>query len=310
MSNLQKSFAKSRVERHVPLAVAFDEVEEERFQGNDDDNHDNAVAEHHELSSENNTTRVNADVPDDASYSSSGTIRPSSSVTKSLFSHRRSRYVPTHALVYQGFFPHSGLIPSLSWLTPSIQSRAAWECLPWSNFFERELFLDDDYDDEDINGAIHVTHHVYLTPPKPGGPLFVMHHGAGSSGLSFAAVTAEIKKTLPEAGVLSLDTREHGETTVRRKISTGNEASNDTTNGAAVDMRLGTLSQDLVAVVRLTQDRMQWTELPDIVLVGHSLGGAVVTDVAKKGELGAKVLAYAVLDVVEGTLQAPITDVD
>jgi len=37
------------------------------------------------------------------------------------------------------------------------------------------------------------------------------------------------------------------------------------------------------------------------VLVGHSLGGAVVTDVAKRGELGDKVLGYAVLDVVEGS---------
>jgi protein phosphatase methylesterase 1 len=40
--------------------------------------------------------------------------------------------------------------------------------------------------------------------------------------------------------------------------------------------------------------------MPDLVLVGHSLGGAVITDVAKNGELGSKVLAHAVLDVVEG----------
>lgn len=45
---------------------------------------------------------------------------------------------------------------------------------------------------------------------------------------------------------------------------------------------------------------MGWEALPDLVLVGHSLGGAVVVDAAKKGELGTKVLAYAVLDVVEG----------
>lgn len=136
-----------------------------------------------------------------------------------------------------------------------------------------------------------------------------MHHGAGSSGLTFAVVTAEIRKHLPEAGVLSLDTREHGETTVRRATSTtttatttaeGGDTSNDDN---IIDMRLETLSRDLVAVVRLTQERMQWNELPDIVLVGHSLGGAVVTDVAKNGELGAKVLAYAVLDVVEGILR-------
>ena len=66
------------------------------------------------------------------------------------------------------------------------------------------------------------------------------------------------------------------------------------------DFRLETLSQDLLFVINETKTRMRWEKLPDIILVGHSLGGAVVTDVARKGELGAKLLAYAVLDVVEG----------
>ena len=46
---------------------------------------------------------------------------------------------------------------------------------------------------------------------------------------------------------------------------------------------------------------MSWTTLPDIVLVGHSLGGAVVVDFASRALLGAAVLGYAVLDVVEGS---------
>lgn len=66
------------------------------------------------------------------------------------------------------------------------------------------------------------------------------------------------------------------------------------------DYRLETLSRDLVFVVRETQAKMRWQDMPDLVLVGHSLGGAVITDVAKNGELGNKVLAHAVLDVVEG----------
>jgi len=40
--------------------------------------------------------------------------------------------------------------------------------------------------------------------------------------------------------------------------------------------------------------------MPDVILVGHSLGGAVVTEVAKIGALGKAVQGYAVLDVVEG----------
>jgi protein phosphatase methylesterase 1 len=71
-----------------------------------------------------------------------------------------------------------------------------------------------------------------------------------------------------------------------------------------LDLSLETLSKDLVHAVRKTQARMKWEQLPDIVLVGHSLGGAVITDVAKNGELGPKVLAHAVLDVVEGESSA------
>ena len=132
-------------------------------------------------------------------------------------------------------------------------------------------------------------HHAYLTSPRIGGPLFVTHHGAGSSGLSFAAFTKEIRALLPDAGVLSLDCRGHGLTV-------------QTPEPDITDLELGVLSSDLGFVVKATQDQMHWKTSPDIVLIGHSLGGAVTTDLAKKGMLNPKVLAYAVLDVVEGKL--------
>ena len=135
-----------------------------------------------------------------------------------------------------------------------------------------------------------------------------MHHGAGSSGLSFAACADEIRKILPNAGILSLDARGHGRTTT---APVANSTDHETPSLAAaaqleaegqiqLDLTLETLSKDLVYVISKTQARMGWEKLPDIVLVGHSLGGAVITDVAKNGELGPKLLAYAVLDVVEG----------
>lgn len=55
-------------------------------------------------------------------------------------------------------------------------------------------------------------------------------------------------------------------------------------------------------MVRLVQEKMGWDDLPGCILVGHSLGGAVVVEVAKGGALGDKVLGFAVLDVVEGEL--------
>lgn len=72
-----------------------------------------------------------------------------------------------------------------------------------------------------------------------------------------------------------------------------------------------TLSRDLIYIVKKTKEKLKWDSIPPLVLVGHSLGGAVVTHVAKSGELGSNVLAYAVLDVVEGTLielKTPLLD--
>jgi protein phosphatase methylesterase 1 len=114
-----------------------------------------------------------------------------------------------------------------------------------------------------------------------------MHHGGGSSGLSFAVVGAEIRKRLPSAGILALDCRGHGSTVAP--------------DDAALDLSLDTLSSDLFQVIELTRERMNWPELPAVVLVGHSVGGAVVTNLAKSGKLGNALLAYAVLDVVEGS---------
>lgn len=90
--------------------------------------------------------------------------------------------------------------------------------------------------------------------------------------------------------------------TVDESPSTADAAQAECSGKVELDLSLETLSRDLVHVIYQTQTRMGWEKLPDIVLVGHSLGGAVITDVAKKGELGPRLLAYAVLDVVEGTL--------
>ena len=114
-----------------------------------------------------------------------------------------------------------------------------------------------------------------------------MHHGAGSSALSFAVVSSEIRKGLPAAGVLALACRGHGSTVAPEDSD--------------LDLRLDTLSADLYSAIQLTKAQMNWKELPPIVLVGHSLGGAVVTDLARTGKLGTSLLAYAVLDVVEGS---------
>lgn len=152
--------------------------------------------------------------------------------------------------------------------------------IPWTTYFERELYFPS-------KSEAGLTHHAYLTSPVDKGPLFVTHHGAGSSGLSFAVVGSELRKKLPSAGVLSIDCRAHGSTT--------------SPEGSEPDLRLETLSNDLFAVIQETKAQMGWKALPPIILVGHSLGGAVVTELAGSKQLGASLLGYAVLDVVEGS---------
>lgn len=170
--------------------------------------------------------------------------------------------------------------------TSSSAGRRPLDPIPWSDFFKHEFYLENSRPTEVI------THHIYLTPPAAKGPLFVTHHGAGSTGLSFALFASELCKALPHAGVLSLDARGHGETSIMLY-----EASAD---DDILDLSLSTLSLDLVDVILLIQKRMAWSELPGLVFVGHSLGGAVTTEVAMSGRLGRAVLGYAVLDVVEG----------
>lgn len=144
----------------------------------------------------------------------------------------------------------------------------------------------------------NVIYHAYIIPPTAKGPLLVTHHGAGSSGLSFALFAFEVRKALPNAGVLSLDARGHGETVI--------EPLDRQSNNANLDLSLETLSQDLLDVIHMTQTQMAWPELPGLVLIGHSLGGAVVTNVAVNGKLVNAILGYAVLDVVEGMLSKDV----
>ncbi|KAK2875199.1 Protein phosphatase methylesterase 1 [Arthroderma sp. PD_2] len=236
MSDLQKSFAKSRLARLPPEVPVFDELSEGQ------------------VKSEVYSEHLEDDSSSASSTSSTGTIVPSAS---------------------QKLFERG----------TGARSRSNFVASPWQEFFETELFIE-----EDING-LKITHHVYLASPSKSGPLFVTHHGAGSSGLSFAACAAEIRRILPIAGVLSLDARNHGLTT----------QDTDSSQEAELDLTLETLSRDVIYIINKTKERMNWDSIPPLVLVGHSLGGAVVTDVAKGGDLGSNVLAYAVLDVVEGS---------
>ena len=85
--------------------------------------------------------------------------------------------------------------------------------------------------------------------------------------MTFALAAKEIRRAMPEIGILAVEARDHG--------SVVWNASGEVDN----DLSIGQLSEDLVDMLSLTQSKMSWKELPQVVLIGHSLGGAVVTDV-------------------------------
>ncbi|KAI0259130.1 protein phosphatase methylesterase [Gloeopeniophorella convolvens] len=133
---------------------------------------------------------------------------------------------------------------------------------------------------------------VYYTPPQTAdgsaGSVMVCHHGAGFSGLSFALFAKEVTQlTKGELGVLSVDARRHGKT-----VPTGGSPDED--------LSLDILVEDLCNLLQVVF--ADPTAAPSLLLVGHSMGGAVVVRVAPR-LIAAKyrVAGVAVLDVVEGT---------
>ncbi|KAF2234493.1 protein phosphatase methylesteras-like protein 1 [Viridothelium virens] len=155
----------------------------------------------------------------------------------------------------------------------------------WTKYFAQELFLQ-----HKLPSADEAKYHVYLTQPANlKSPLFVCHHGAGASGMSFAPFALSLRAALPSAGILSIEARQHGSSILN--------PDGDTVN----DFSIAVLRDDLANMITLVRERLGWSSLPPIILVGHSLGGAVAVELAQKGILGTSLLGYVVIDVVEGS---------
>ncbi|KAL9088773.1 MAG: hypothetical protein Q9165_006082 [Trypethelium subeluteriae] len=155
----------------------------------------------------------------------------------------------------------------------------------WPQYFAQELFFQ-----QRLPSGDEAKYHVYLTQPANlKSPLFVCHHGAGASGMSFAPFALSLRAALPSAGVLSIEARQHGSSILN--------PDGDTVD----DFSLAVLRDDLANMITLVRERLGWSSLPPIVLAGHSLGGAVAVELAQKGTLGTSLLGYVVIDVVEGS---------
>uniref|UniRef100_A0A7S0R4Y3 protein phosphatase methylesterase-1 n=1 Tax=Pyramimonas obovata TaxID=1411642 RepID=A0A7S0R4Y3_9CHLO len=113
------------------------------------------------------------------------------------------------------------------------------------------------------------------------GPVLFCLHGGGYTGLTWACMVSNLP--LEQYQVVAMDMRGHGGT-----VCTDN-----------TDYSVETLSKDVVEVARALYgpDGTCW---PKIVLVGHSMGGALVAHIAASEEIHS-LAAVVVIDVVEGT---------
>lgn len=176
---------------------------------------------------------------------------------------------------------------SIDTVRPSSREQQA-PATHWTKYFDQELYLDHQTTEQTAK------YHVYLTPPSDlkKGPLFICHHGAGASGLSFAIFAQEIRKQLPSAGILSLEARGHG-SVITQGLSTEE----------IIDFSLPALVQDSLNMIQLTCASQSWPSLPPCILVGHSLGAAITTTLAADHwkTFGPSLIGYTVIDVVEGS---------
>ncbi|KAG9285563.1 hypothetical protein G9A89_006551 [Geosiphon pyriformis] len=128
---------------------------------------------------------------------------------------------------------------------------------------------------------------VYEAPAttEKNAPIFVFHHGAGYSSLSFALCVSHIRRAMEgSVSILAYDCRGHGAT----------RTSDDT------NLSLERLSQDLADVVNFVFGGEGEVKKRDIFLIGHSMGGCVVAHAASNHSIPS-VVCVAVLDVVEGS---------
>ena len=108
--------------------------------------------------------------------------------------------------------------------------------------------------------------------------------------MSFALFAAQVRHLMPEAGVLSLEAREHG------SVVTAADS-----NDEILDFSIEALTSDALAMIDAVKAKQGWAALPPSIFVGHSLGGAVAVRIAAEGKLGAQLVGFQVLDVVEGS---------
>ncbi|KAK9430954.1 Alpha/Beta hydrolase protein [Lipomyces doorenjongii] len=190
--------------------------------------------------------------------------------------------------------PHD--IPPAEFAVPERRPRKQhYKATPWKAYWHAS-------DSPNLSAPPCVFKVYYTTPtpsPSKSPTWFIFHHGAGSSGLTFSVLAARIHESLPEVGVLAYDARGHGAT--------------KTADADEKEASLDTLTRDFINIVahamRLSPLAADNQKPVEVVFIGHSLGGAVVTEAVRRfpefwspDNLPKPIISgLVVLDVVEGS---------
>ncbi|KRY87868.1 Protein phosphatase methylesterase 1 [Trichinella pseudospiralis] len=144
--------------------------------------------------------------------------------------------------------------------------------LEWNTYFDKK---------ETVKISDKNLFNVYIKGKD--GPLLVFLHGGGCSALSWACL-AKYLSSLITCTVFAIDLRGHGETTTDDQYN----------------LALEVMADDVAAVLKAYFSQIT----APVILIGHSMGGAVAVEVANSKNIPS-LAALIVVDVAEGSaLQA------
>ncbi|XP_032879095.1 protein phosphatase methylesterase 1 isoform X2 [Amblyraja radiata] len=143
--------------------------------------------------------------------------------------------------------------------------------VPWNHYFETM---------EDViitRGISKDSFRIYKSGSE--GPVLLLLHGGGHSALSWAVFSSLIISRV-KCRVVAVDLRGHGDTKV---------VDSD-------DLSAENMSRDVGDII----DTLYGADAPPVLLIGHSMGGAIAVHCAAKN-LVPSLQGLCVIDVVEGT---------